>query len=70
MKSLPLSRKPRCRTKNAAAVPTRRANQTRALLIKGVYEIDPLACPQCCGQMKVIAFIEPRATEWSDGPGV
>jgi hypothetical protein len=29
------------------------------MLIKRVYEIDPLACPQCGGQMKVIAFIEP-----------
>ncbi len=25
-------------------------------------------CPQCGGQMKVIAFIEPRAPERSDGP--
>ena len=24
-----------------------------------MYEIDPLACPKCGGQMKVIAFIEP-----------
>jgi len=29
------------------------------MLIKRVYETDPLACPQCGGQMKVIAFIEP-----------
>jgi hypothetical protein len=29
------------------------------MLIKRVYEIDPLACPECGGQMKVIAFIEP-----------
>jgi len=29
------------------------------MLIKRVYEIDPLACPRCGGQMKVIAFIEP-----------
>jgi hypothetical protein len=28
------------------------------MLIKRVYEIDPLACPKCGGQMKVIAFIE------------
>jgi hypothetical protein len=28
------------------------------MLIKRVYEIDPLACP-CGGQMKVVAFIEP-----------
>jgi hypothetical protein len=24
-----------------------------------VYEIDPLVCPRCSGEMKVIAFIEP-----------
>ena len=29
------------------------------MLIKRVYELDPLACPECGGQMKVVAFIEP-----------
>ncbi len=29
------------------------------MLIKRVYEVDPLACPKCGGLMKVIAFIEP-----------
>jgi len=29
------------------------------MLIKRVYEIDPLCCPKCQGQMKVIALIEP-----------
>ena len=29
------------------------------MLIKRVYEIDPLECPKCGGAMKVIAFIEP-----------
>lgn len=29
------------------------------MLIKRVYEIDPLACPHCGGRMKVVAFIEP-----------
>ena len=36
-----------------------RASQTWAMLIKRVYEIDPLCCPKCQGQMKVLAFIEP-----------
>jgi hypothetical protein len=36
-----------------------RCSQTWAMLIKRVYEIDPLACPECGGRMKVIAFIEP-----------
>jgi len=30
-----------------------------AMLIKRVYEIDPLCCSKCGGQMAVIAFIEP-----------
>lgn len=29
------------------------------MLIKRVYEVDPLCCPECGGQMKVVAFIEP-----------
>ena len=37
----------------------RRPNPTWAMLIKRVYEVDPLACPQCGGTMAVIAFIEP-----------
>ena len=39
--------------------PVRPPNRTWAMLIKRVYEVDPLACPKCDGQMKVIAFIEP-----------
>ncbi|MBA7637919.1 hypothetical protein ES703_45568 [subsurface metagenome] len=27
-------------------------------MIKKVYETDPLLCPRCGGQMKVISFIE------------
>jgi hypothetical protein len=37
------------------------------MLIKQVYEIDPLACPQCGGAMKIISFIERRrrdVVEW------
>jgi len=26
-------------------------------MIKKVYEIDPILCPKCHGQMKIIAFI-------------
>jgi len=29
------------------------------MLIKRVYEIDPLCCSRCGGAMKVVAFIEP-----------
>jgi hypothetical protein len=36
-----------------------RASQSWAMLIKRVYEVDPLACPKCGATMKVVAFIEP-----------
>ncbi len=29
-----------------------------AVLIKRVYDVDPLKCPHCGGQMKIISFIE------------
>ena len=29
-----------------------------ARLIQKIYEIDPLTCPKCQGQMRIIAFIE------------
>ncbi len=41
--------------------PTPSARQARkrwAALIKQVYEIVPLSCPQCGAQMKIISFIE------------
>ena len=40
------------------ALPSR-SSQSWAMLIKRVYEVDPLSCPQCGGQMAVVAFIEP-----------
>ena len=45
-------------TGNEPAEPTR-CGQTWAMLIKRVYEVDPLKCDRCGGEMKVIAFIEP-----------
>jgi len=38
---------------------TSRSSQSWAMLIKRVYEVDPLCCPECGGQMKVVSFIEP-----------
>ena len=29
-----------------------------AALIKRVYEVDPLCCPQCGGTMAIVSFIE------------
>ena len=33
------------------------------MLIKRVYEVNPLACPQCGNAMKVVAFIQPPQQE-------
>ena len=34
------------------------ANKSWARLIKKIYEVDPLICPKCKGQMRIIAFID------------
>ena len=36
-----------------------RSSQSWTMLIKRVYEVDPFSCPECGGQMAVVAFIEP-----------
>jgi hypothetical protein len=38
----------------------RKCRMTWAALIKCVYEVDPLRCPKCGGQMKIVAFIEEK----------
>ena len=48
---------------DAASPPVHRCSQTWAMLIKRVYEVDPLACPKCGGIMKVVSFIEPPQAE-------
>jgi hypothetical protein len=40
--------------------PPKRCSATWAMLIKHVYEVDPLACPNCGEQMKVVSLIEAR----------
>ena len=35
------------------------SSQSWAMLIKRVYEVAPLCCPGCGGQMQVVSFIEP-----------
>ena len=40
----------------------RHAQRTWAALIKKVYEVDPLLCPYCGAEMKIIAFITEYAT--------
>ena len=41
---------------------TRQARLSWAKLIRRVYEVDPLLCPFCGGQMKILAFITDFAT--------
>jgi len=36
----------------------KKRRMTWAALIKSVYEVDPLECPNCGGRMKIISFIE------------
>jgi len=45
-----------------AAEFTRRARLSWAKLIHRVYEVDPLLCPFCGAEMKVLAFILDFAT--------
>ena len=37
---------------------TKGCNKSWARLIKKIYEVDPLICPKCGGQMRIIAFVE------------
>ncbi len=46
--------------KSAADGPRAGSLSTWAMLIKRVYEIDPLACPHCGAAMKIVSFIECR----------
>lgn len=40
-----------------------RRSPSWAMLIKRVYELDPLTCPECRGQMAMVAFIESPQAE-------
>ena len=47
--------------RSAVQIQRAEANRSKsawAMLIKRVYEVDPLECPHCGGQMKIISFIE------------
>jgi hypothetical protein len=39
------------------------------MLLKRVYDVDPLSCPRRRIEMKVVAFIDPRAPSRRDGRG-
>lgn len=38
-----------------------RSLKGRAEMVRKVYEIDPMVCPQCGGRMKVVAFLAEQA---------
>jgi len=42
---------------NACISPPARCNQTWAMLIKRVYEIDPMVCSQCGGKMEIVSLL-------------
>ncbi len=48
---------------DARIVSPARCSQTWAMLIKRVYEIDPMVCPCCGGEMKVVSFLNPPQRE-------
>ena len=50
-------------SESAASGPRAGSVSTWAMLIKRVYEVDPLACPSCGGRMKIIGFIECRQAD-------
>jgi len=50
-------------SESAASGPRAGSVSTWAMLIKRVYEVDPLACPSCGGRMKIISFIERRQAD-------
>ncbi len=37
---------------------SKESRQNWARLIQKIYEVDPLICPKCWGQMHIISFIE------------
>ncbi len=45
-------------------VPLREARRRWAELLRRIFEVDPLACPRCGQQMRIVAFItEPRVID-------
>ena len=41
----------------------RKSRMTWAALIKAVYEVDPLKCPNCGGTMRIVSFIEKHQSD-------
>jgi len=45
----------------------KKCSLTWAMLIKLIYEVDPLKCPKCGEEMKVISFIQHHQTDVIEG---
>ncbi len=54
--------RPREVTDEPADASSRRARLSWAKLIRRVYEVDPLLCPFCGAEMKILAFVVDFAT--------
>ena len=57
---VPIDRSALHAEKSASGRPPAGSLSTWAMLIKRVYEVDPLECPKCQGEMRIISFIERR----------
>ena len=42
--------------------PKKSCSKTWAALIKKIYEVDPLTCPRCSHQMRIISIIDKPKT--------
>jgi len=42
---------------DACGAASTRCSETWAMLIKRVYEVDPMVCPKCGSRLQVVAFI-------------
>ena len=62
-KKIPVDRAAIYAHKSSDRSPRKGSVSTWARLIKRVYEVDPLECPDCGGAMKIISFIERRQTD-------
>jgi len=59
----PIDRSALDAVRSATGRPRAGSLSTWAMLVKRIYEVDPLECPKCGGAMKIISFIERRQQE-------
>lgn len=59
----PIDRSPLDAQRSITAGPRPGSLSTWAMLVKRIFEVDPLECPNCGGSMRIISFIERRQRE-------